>query len=189
MTGALRPAVAQTVPFPGAGDTLQISATGRDGRRALVMQITLKELTSDGGLVAQGRVRFSPSLCVAAYRVRFTYTTNRGRRQSYPYPGRMRSGRLDGVAERCPFAGLPRRGLKSVRVRAVIDGRPLLHFRARPAGRPGDPFGWLKMPELVFRRPNTPQGLVSVVIRATYDSRSSHTVAFVADTDIALPRR
>lgn len=188
LAGVLTPAVAQNLPWPHPGEMLQISGTSRDSQPVFGMQLTLKELTRNGELLAEGRVRFWRSLCAARYHLRFTYTTSKGRRKSYPYPARLRRGRLDGVAVRCPFAGLPRRGFESMRLRATIDGRPLLQLRARPSRRRGDPLSWLRMPELVWRRANTQRGVVSIVIHARYGSRRSHTVTFIADTDVFSPR-
>jgi hypothetical protein len=189
LAGILGPAAAQDVPPPGSLDTLRISVKDRDGKRAFDMRVTLKRRTSGGGFVVAGKVRFGARLCEASYRLRFTYTSNKGRERTYNYPARMQSGRLDGVDTPCPFAGLPRRHLKSLSVRATIEGRPLLLFRASPSGRDGDPLGWLEFPELIFSRPNTPEGHVRALIRARYRSHRSHTVAFRADTDIALPPR
>lgn len=182
-------AVAQDVPPPGPLETLRVSVRDRDGKRVFDMRATLKRTTIGGGFVMAGDVRFGARLCEASYRLRFTYISNTGRERPYSYPARMRSGRLDGVATPCPFAGLPRRHLKSLSVRATIEGRPLLLFRASPPGHDGDPLGWLAFPELIFRRPNTPQGRFRALIRARYRSHSSHTVEFRADTDIALPPR
>ena len=183
------PVVAQDVPPPGPLDTLRVSVRDRDGKRAFDMRVSLKRRTTGGGFVVAGKVRFGARLCEARYRLRFTYTSNTGRERTYHYPARMRSGRLDGVATPCPFAGLPRRHLTSLSVRATIEGRPLLLFRASPSGRRGDPLGWLDFPELIFSRPNTPEGRVHALIRARYRSQKSHTVEFRADTDIVLPPR
>jgi hypothetical protein len=182
-------AVAQDVPRPGPYDSVRLSADDRDGRRVFDMQFALKGLTATGGFLAAGTVRFSPKLCESRYAVLFTYTTNKGLVLPYRYPARMQGGRLDGVRKACPFAGLPRRGLESLRLEATIQGRPLVRFRARPLGRRGDPLAWLRFRELVFPRANTPAGAVHAVIRARYRSHRSHIVRFVADTDIALPPR
>jgi hypothetical protein len=189
LASILGPAVAQDVPPPGPLDTLRVSVRDRDGRRAFDMRAALKRTTIGGGFVLAGKVRFGARLCEASYRLRFTYISNTGLERTFSYPARMRRGRLDGVDTPCPFAGLPRRHLKSLSVRATIEGRPLLLFRASPSGRDGDPLGWLGFPELTFRRPNTPQGRVRALIRARYRSHRSHTVEFRADTDIALPPR
>jgi hypothetical protein len=188
LVAAPRPLVAQEVPPLGLLDTVRMSAENRHDQRVFDMQFSPKRSTRGGGFLASGRVHFSPDFCKAAYRVEFTITTNKGRERTYPYPARMRSARLDGVAKRCPFAGLPRRGLESLRVRATVAGRSLASIRARPSGRRGDPLDWLVMPELRFSRSNVPLGVVRVVISARYRAHRPHTISFAADTGIDLPR-
>jgi hypothetical protein len=179
------PAVTQgQLPRPGPYDRLQVSVKNRGGQSVLDMHATLKKANIEGGFALRGRVRFSRRLCEAAYRMRFTFTMNRGRVAKFSYRARMRRGRLDGVARRCPFAGLPRSDLTSLHVRASIDRRSVLDFAARPSARRSSPTTWLEMPELIFKRSNAPTGLVRVRIRARYRSQRSHTVRFVADTGI-----
>jgi hypothetical protein len=182
------PLVAQEVPPPGSLDTIRMSVKDRHDRHVFDMQFTLRQSTRNGGFLASGRVRISPDLCEAAYVVQFSIAPNKGRERSFPYPARMRSAKLDGVAKRCPFSGLPRRGLESLSVRATVAGRPLVRFDALPAGRRGDPLARLLMPELRFSRANIPLGVARATVRARYRAHRSHTVSFAADTGIELPR-
>jgi hypothetical protein len=183
LMSARGPAVVHGVPRPGPFDTVQVAADDR-GERVLDAQVALKMPTSDGGFVATGKVRFSRLLCEATYTVLFTYTANDGRSHTFPYPARLRSGRLDGVADPCPFAGLPRRSLESMRVSVTVEGLPLLEFRAWPSTRHSGPTAWLKVRKLRFRRSNVPHAPLRFVIRARYRAHRSHTVAFTSD----LPR-
>lgn len=175
------PAVAQTLPRPGPFTSIELSTHNSRGHLVFDMTVNARHPDIGGQFDATGRVRFSPRLCDARYRLRFVYTTNKGDSQEWSYPARMRRGRLDGTPQRCPFAGLPRRGMKSMDVRATINRKLLLHFDAKPSPRSGNPFAQLKH-RLHFGRPNTPSGIVVVRIRVHYRSHRSHTVKFVADT-------
>lgn len=178
------PAIAQNLPRLGPLTILELSTNNSRGHPVFNMTVVLKHPDTGGPFDATGTVRFSPKLCNANYPLRFVFTTLRGDPKTYPYPARMRRGRLDGTARRCPFAGLPGRGMKSMDVRATIDNKPLLQFHATPSARPGNPFARLKH-RLHFVRPNTQRGTVRVLIRVHYRSHRSHTIQFVANTAIA----
>jgi hypothetical protein len=182
------PAVAQNLPRPGPLVRYEVSIHRPDGALLFDIRGTPNNPDTKGQFVSTGTVRFSPKLCEAAYRLRFRFTSTKGRVKSLPYPAQTRHGRLDGRAKKCPFDGLPRRGFKSMHVRATIDGKPLLTFVALPFTRSGDPFARLKAKDLVFRRPNTPAGLIHAWFRVQYASHQSHTVEFMADTNVSLPR-
>lgn len=180
------PAVAQDVPRPGPFDRYQVSVKNPAGQLVFDMRAAPRNRDIEGRFVSKGTMRFSPKLCEATYRLRFVITTIRGPVRKVPYPARMRRARFDGAARRCPFDGLPRRGLKKMDGQITIDGKPLMSFTALPSTRRGNPFARLKT-TLRFQRPNTPAGLIRVRIRAQYPSHRSHTVAFVADTDVSVP--
>lgn len=182
------PLVAQEVPPPGSLDTVRMSVTDQHDKHVFDMQFTLRKSTGNGGFLARGRVRISPDLCEAAHNVLFTIAPNKGRERSFPYPARMGSAKLDGVAKQCPFSGLPRRGFKSLSLRATVAGRPFVRFDARPAGGRGDPLARLRMPELKFSRANIPLGVLRATVRVRYRAQRSHTVSFAAHTGIEPPR-
>jgi hypothetical protein len=165
-----------------------VSARDHDGRLVTDIRGAPKNLRVGGLFVSTAKVRFSPKLCEARYRLQFVFTTNKGEERKNSYGVRMRRGRLDGVDTRCPFAGLPRRGLSSMRVRVTIDENLLMSFVARPSTSRGRTFGRLRAPNVTFYRSSTPAGLARVWIRARYRSHRSHIVEFVADTDVAVPR-
>jgi hypothetical protein len=126
-----------------------------------------------------GSVRFSPKLCNGTYGLTFAYITNRGRRTPFFYTVRVRRGRLDGIATKCPFAGLPHRGFQSMHVNATIEGERLLSLDARST-KSGNPFARLKVPDLKFHR-TQPEGVVGVRIRVRYRHQRSHIIKFVAN--------
>jgi hypothetical protein len=181
LIGTTTAAVAQNVPRLGPLARFEVST--RDSHGNLVFDIAGTPENPDiaGRFGAKGTVRFSPKLCAGKYRLRFVFTTIKGQAKKFPYPARIHRGRLDGTAQRCPFARLPRRGMKSMDVQATIKQRSVLHFVAKPFTRSGSPFARLKV-KLSFRRPNTPSGALLVRIRVHYRSHSSHFLAFVADT-------
>jgi hypothetical protein len=176
-------AVAQNVPRLGPLTTLELSTRNHRGHAVFNMRVALKRPDTGGSFDATGTVRFSPQLCEAKYRLHFVYTPLRGDAKTILYPARMRRGRLDGTRQRCPFAGLPDRGMKSMDVRAIINRKYLLHFDAKPSTRSGNPFARLKH-RLHYGRPNTETGTVRVRVRVHYRSHRSHTVQFIAKTDI-----
>lgn len=176
-------AVAQSVPRLGPLTTLELSTRNQRGHVVFNMTVALKRPDTGGQFDATGTVRLSPKLCEAKYRLHFVFTALRGDAKTILYPARMRRGRLDGTRQRCPFAGLPERGMKSMHLRATINRKYLLHFDAKPSTRSGNPFARLKH-RLHFGRPNTQTGTVRVRVRVHYRSHRSHTVQFIARTDI-----
>jgi len=132
--------------------------------------------------VSRASFRLSPTLCEGAYSLAFVFTTVRGRTVRYPYPVRIRRARLNGAPRRCPFASLPPRGLKSMRVRVTFTGNNILmRFNARPSTQAGLTFGRLKASELRVYRFTAPGGLVRVQISTRYASARPR-LSFVADT-------
>ena len=180
-------AVAQDLRPPGPLSRYEVSAKNRDGQKVFDIRGAPKNSDTEGVFVSTGTVRFSPKLCESTYRLQFVYTTIRGSIAIKPFGVRVRRGRLDGVPKRCPFAGLPRRGLRSMSVRVSLNGNLLMHFIAWPSTRPGSPFDRLKVPTSVYRFGRTP-GLARVRVRARYRSSRPHIVQFTADTNVALPR-
>jgi len=176
-------AVAQDVPPLGPRSSFQVFAKNSDSQRVFDIRGVPKISDIQEGFISAGTVRFSPKLCNATYRVLFVFTT-KGHVTKSPYRTQVRSARRDGITTRCPFAGLPSRGLKSMHVRATIAGKPLLQFRAHPVGRPGSTFARLKMPRMTFGRRNTPAGSIRVSVRARYRSHRQHTIKFVVKTDL-----
>ena len=132
-------------------------------------------------LISRASIRVSPRLCEGAYRLAFVFTPVRGDIMRFPYPVRVRNARLDGKPRRCPLAGLPRRGLRSMRVQITIDGNRLMAFSAKPSTRAGNTFKPLNVPELSMYRFTARGGVVSVRIAARY-SGAGRTIAFLADT-------
>lgn len=188
LTSSSGPALAGNVPRPGPLAKYEVSIKKEAGQLVFDIQGAPKNPDINGQFVSRGTLRLTPILCEATYRLQFVFTTIKGPVQTYPYPARMRGGRLDGNAKRCPFADLPRHGLRSLRLRSTIDGQPLTDFVARPLTRAGNPFARLKVPALTFHRPNTPAGLIKARIDLQYASHKSHTVEFMADTTVPLPR-
>jgi len=183
-------AVAYDVPRPGPSDRYDVSVRNPGGELVFNIRGTPK-LSTKGQFHSTGTVRFWPKLCAAAYRLQFRVTTIKGDVTPFVYPARLRRGRLDGVAKRCPFDGLPRRSFASMHVQATIDKKPLLTFDAQPFKRSHDPFAWLRVRNLKLVRPYTPAGLLRARIRVRYASHESHshTVELTVDTDVPLPRR
>lgn len=184
------PAVAQDGPLrlePLV--SYQASVKGPGGRLLDIRGTPKNPKDLEAPFISTATARVSPKLCEARYRLGLSFTTNKGHVTKIPYVLRLHRGRLDGVAKRCPFAGLPRRGLKSMNVRVTIGGNLWVRFAARPSTRQGNPFGRLAVPALSFYRSTTPPGLVSVRLRAEYPSAGSHTVEFVADMDVPSARR
>jgi hypothetical protein len=129
-------------------------------------------------LILTGRMRLSPKICNGTYQVAFIYTTNRGRSTRILYTARVSRGRLDGVAAKCPYAGLPRRGLKSMNVQMTIHNELLLRFKAL-GGKSGNPFARLGVPRLEVYRTD-PAGRLRIRIRARYPDRKPHIIRFDA---------
>jgi len=177
LMSASGPAVAQDAPRGGALASFRVFLAQSDGTVVFDIRGAPKDPKDvKAPFASTGTMRISRKLCVGTYRVALVFTTVKGRDTTVPYVLRLRRGQLDGVAKRCPLAGLPRRGLKSVDVQVTIDRNRLLRFVGRPSARTGDTFGRLNVPELTFYRSNTPPGLVRVRARAQYRSGRPHTV-------------
>lgn len=132
--------------------------------------------------ISKATMRMAPSLCSGRYTLVFAFTPVRGRIAKYASPARVRGTRLDGAPSRCPLAALPRRGLKSVRVRITLGDRDLMHFSARPSTRAGKTFDRLEVPLLTMYRFTVPGGLVRVRASARYSDSSVRKIEFLADT-------
>jgi hypothetical protein len=187
LMSASGPAVAQDAPRGGALVSFRAFFERSDGRVIFEIRGAPKDPNDvKAPFVSTGTMSISrKTFCVGAYRGALVFTTIKGRETSIPYTLRLRGGRLDGVAKRCPLAGLPARGLKSLDVRVTIDRNRLVSFVARPSTRTGDPLDRLDVPELSFFRSNTPPGLLHVQARAQYRSGGSHTV----EVEAPLTRR
>ncbi len=72
-------------------------------------------------------------------------------------------------------------------VLVTLKGKGLIRFSARHGTKPGNPFDWLKVPNLRFYESDTTQGLARVRVHARYRSQRTHTVQFVVDTNVTLP--
>lgn len=152
-----------SVTRPGAGTVLELRGAPADPNDV------------DAPFISRATVRVSPLLCQGSYRLAFALTTLKGRIAQVTYTARMHSGRHDGVAKRCPFAGLPARGLKSMQVRVTLDDEVLMRFSAMSSAHRGSPFAWLQVPSMSFYRTTAPGGLVRVRVRALARYRSGET--------------
>jgi hypothetical protein len=132
--------------------------------------------------ISKATIRMAPQLCEGRYKLVFSFTPVRGHIATYASPARVRGTRLDGAPRRCPFADLPRRGLKSVRVLITLGDRVLMHFSARPSTRAGKTFDRLDVPVLTMYRFTVPGGLVRVQVSARYSAGGSRKIEFLADT-------
>jgi hypothetical protein len=133
--------------------------------------------------VATAVIRMSPKLCEARYRVAFVFTTITGRIREIPYALRLRRGRLDGVARRCPLADLPRRDLTSIHMRFTLDGNLLMRFVARPVARPRSPFAPLQA-DVNFYGSTTLGGQVGMRFSARYRFHRSYTAEWVVEAGV-----
>jgi hypothetical protein len=133
-------------------------------------------------LISRASMKFSPRLCEGAYRLAFVFSPVRGDIVKFPYAVRVRRAQLDGAPRRCPFAGLPPRGLKSIGVRISLNVNALMSFSARPATPAGKTFDRLEVPALRMYRFTAPGGLVRVQISARYSKGGPRKIDFVADT-------
>jgi hypothetical protein len=132
--------------------------------------------------ISKASMQLSPKLCEGAYKLAFVFTPVRGGIVKFPYPVRVNQARLDGSSRRCPFAGLPRRGLRSMRVGIFVDGKILLRFSARPSSSAGETFKRLEVPAMRMYQFTAPGGHVRIQVSAGYSRGGSHQIELLADT-------
>jgi hypothetical protein len=121
-----------------------------------------------GASDSRGTMKISPRLCEHIYELHFVYTTPDGHVGDRP-------------SRRCPYSGLPRRGLHAMHVDATIDGEKVMAFTAKPGARAGKTFDRLSIPLLRYYAAGPLSGLARVRVSARYESGRVHVATFLAD--------
>lgn len=156
--------------------SFQMLVGAPDGERVLEVRGKPKDASD-----SRGTMKISPRLCEHTYELHFVYTTPDGHVGDRPYQARVRGARIDGRSRRCPYSGLPHRGLHAMHVYATIDGEKVMAFTAKPGARAGKTFDRLSIPLLRYYAAGPLSGLARVRVSARYESGRVHVATFLAD--------
>ncbi|MGI9097467.1 MAG: hypothetical protein ACR2H2_03055 [Solirubrobacteraceae bacterium] len=168
---------APAVSPQGQISSFQMLVSGPDGNNVLDIRGNLTP-----SMISHGTVKISPKLCERDYQLHLAFTGPGGRVVGdQRYDAKVHGARLDGRPQRCPYSGLPRRGLRSFQVLATLNGEKLMTFKARPRTRAGETFNRLSTPRLRYYSLATLSGRARIRVRARYRTGRVHVATFRAD--------
>ena len=176
------PSTAAPVPPHGPIVSFQMLVRGPDGRDVFDITGKPKDPTNvTPPLLSRGTMKISPKLCEHEYQLDFSFYRPSGYVGGQLYDAKIHGARLDGRPRRCPYSGLPRRGLRSFQVLVTIKGEKLMTFNAIPRTGAGETFNTVSIPTLRYYTFTTISGLARIRVRARYRTGRDHVATIRAD--------
>jgi hypothetical protein len=173
---------AAPVPPQGPIVSFQMLVSGPDGRNVFDIRGKPKDPTNvTPPLFSRGTMKISPKLCERDYQLDFSFYRPSGYVGGQLYDAKVHGARLDGRPRHCPYAGLPRRGLRSFHVLVTIKGEKLMTFNAIPRTGAGETFNTVSIATLRYYAFTTISGLARIRVRARYRTGRDHVATIRAD--------
>ena len=169
VVGVAARAGAQAPAAPDPIVSFQMLVSGTGGQKVLDIRGAPNAASSEVPPVTiTGGLRISPKLCARGYHLDLVLTRQSGAVADNRLTATVNAATLDRRTARCPFAGLPTRGLSSLHVVITAKSGTVMTFTARPLSPFGAVFGQLAIPVLTYYPLTNPLGSDRIRVEARY---------------------